>query len=81
MQPYLPHKWTDSQALREQAHIPPDVTFQTKPEIALCLLARAKQNGVAKGVVLADAGYGDSGAFRDGVRLLGLHYTVRPDIP
>jgi SRSO17 transposase len=76
MQPYLPHKWTDSQALREQAHIPSDVTFQTKPEIALSLLARAKQNGIPQGVVLADAGYGDSSAFRDGIRRLGLHYAV-----
>ena len=76
MQPYLPHQWTDSQALREQARIPSDVTFQTKPEIALSLLERAKQNGIPKAVVLADAGYGDSGAFRDGVRRLGRHYAV-----
>lgn len=76
MQPYLPQKWTDSEALRKQAHIPSDVTFKTKPEIALALLARAKQNGIAKGVVLADAAYGDSGAFREGVRLLGLRYAV-----
>lgn len=76
MQPYLPHRWTDSQALREQAHIPSDLTFQTKPEIALSLLRRAKQNGIPKGVVLADAGYGESGAFRDGVRSLDFHYCV-----
>lgn len=76
MQPYLPQKWTDSEALRAQAHIPSDVTFQTKPEIALSLLARAKKSGIPKGVVLADAAYGDSGPFRDGVRLLGLHYAV-----
>ncbi len=76
MQPYLPHRWTDSQALREQAHIPSDVRFQTKPEIALSLLGRAKQNGISKGVVLADAGYGESGTFRDGVRFLDFHYSV-----
>lgn len=76
MQLYLPHTWTDSQALRAQAHIPSDVTFQTKPEIALRLLSRAKQNGIPKGVVLADAAYGDNGAFRDGVRRLGMHYAV-----
>lgn len=76
MQPYLPHRWTDSQALREQAHIPSEVRFQTKPEIALSLLGRAKQNGISKGVVLADAGYGESGAFRDGVRFLDFHYSV-----
>jgi SRSO17 transposase len=76
MQLYLPQKWTDSESLREQARIPSEVTFKTKPELALILLARAQQNGVPQGVVLADAGYGDSGPFRDGVRRLGLHYAV-----
>lgn len=76
MQPYLPQTWTDSQARRKQAHIPPAVTFQTKPDIALSLLARAKGNGVASGVVLADAAYGDSADFREGVRRLQLHYAV-----
>lgn len=76
MQPYLPQKWTDSEARRKQAHIPSDVAFQTKPDIALALLARAKKNGLASGVVLADAAYGDSLEFREGVRSLQLHYAV-----
>lgn len=75
MQPYLPQSWTDSETLRKQAHIPSDVTFQTKPEIALSLLSRAQQNGI-EGVVLADAAYGNSGTFRDGVRRLAMHYAV-----
>src|SRR6185295_275421 len=76
VQPYLPQKWTDSEALRKQAHIPSEVTFRSKPDIALSMLVRAKDNGVSSGVVLADAGYGDSGAFREGVRRLGLHFAV-----
>lgn len=75
-QPYLPQGWTDSEGLRKQARIPSDVTFRSKPDLALSMLARAKQNGIPSGVVLADAGYGDSGGFRDGVRRLGLHFAV-----
>ena len=76
MQLYLPKKWIDSPELRQQAHIPADIPFKTKPDIALGLLARAKQDGLASGLVLADAAYGDGAAFRDGVRRLGLHFAV-----
>lgn len=75
-QPYLPQKWSDSQALRKQAHIPPSVTFRSKPELALSMLVRAQQNGIPAGIVLADAGYGDCGSFRAGVRRLGMHFAV-----
>ena len=75
-QVYLPQRWTDTQALRQQAHIPPEVTFGTKPQIALDLLTRAKHDGLATGLVLADAAYGDGVPFRDGVRRLGLHFAV-----
>lgn len=40
---YLPQKWTDSQELRKQAHIPTEITFQTKPELALQMLADAQK--------------------------------------
>ena len=46
-QPYLPQKWSDSESLRKQAHIPPSVTFRSKPELALSMLARAaKRNPI-----------------------------------
>ena len=34
------------------------------------------KDGVARGVVLADAGYGSDGTFRAGVTALGLSYAV-----
>jgi len=40
------------------------------------MLAHAKPNGIPAGIVLADAGYGDSSAFRAGGRQLGLHFAV-----
>ena len=76
MEPYLPMEWKDSQSLRERAHIPTEVTFQTKPDIALSLIARSLQSGVPKAVVLADGAYSTVGDFRDGVRALGLDYAV-----
>lgn len=38
---YLPQAWVDDPARREEAGIPDDVTFQTKPELAQQMLARA----------------------------------------
>ena len=76
MEPYIPKEWTDSQTLRESAHIPTEVTFQTTPDIALSLIECVLKNGIPQAVVLADGAYGSDGKFRDGVRGFGLHYAV-----
>jgi SRSO17 transposase len=44
--------------------VPKDVVFKTKPQIALDQIRAARAEGVAEGVVLADAGYGINTAFR-----------------
>ena len=59
-----------------KAHVPEDVEFRTKPQIALAQIEAALKNGVARGIVLTDAGYGCDGAFRAGVTALGLPYAV-----
>ena len=59
-----------------QAGVPEDVVFRTKPRIALAQIETALAEGVAPGVVLADAGYGNNGGFRDGITALGLDYVV-----
>ena len=61
---------------RRQAGVPEEVGFQTKPQIALEQIRGAMAQGVAPGVVLADAGYGADGAFRAGATALGLLYVV-----
>jgi SRSO17 transposase len=76
---YLPISWTDDAARRQEARIPNTVTFKTKPELALDMIRRAVSDGTPAGVVLADAAYGSSRDFRDGVRELGLHYIVGVD--
>ena len=43
---YLPAPWANDADRRKKAKVPDDVTFQTKPQIALDLLDRAKQWGV-----------------------------------
>lgn len=57
---YLPAEWTEDTARRERAGVPTDVTFQTKPELAQQMLARALDGGVEAAWVVADAVYGDS---------------------
>ena len=73
---YLPQAWADNPEQRHKAKIPPEVVFQTKPQIALDQIAAAKAQGVAPGVILADAGYGADGGFRAGLSALGLAYVV-----
>ncbi|MDB4988888.1 MAG: endonuclease [Myxococcaceae bacterium] len=76
---YLPESWANDEKRRKQAHIPKRTLFKTKPEIALGMLKRAVKQRLPRGVVLADAGYGSSLAFRDGVRKLKLDYAVGVD--
>lgn len=73
---YLPESWTNNIARLQEARVPEDVTFKTKPQLALQMIRRAVADGVPKGIVLADSAYGTSGEFRAQIRSLGLHYAV-----
>jgi SRSO17 transposase len=73
---YLPQTWADDEARREKAGIPDEIEFATKPQIALAQIGRAIDDGVPKGVVLADAGYGNDTAFRSALTDMGLVYAV-----
>ena len=73
---YLPQEWADDEGRRQRAGLPEDVKFRTKPEIALEQIARAHEDGVPRGVVLMDAGYGVNTALREGVTALGLNYVA-----
>ena len=72
---YLTEDWAADQARRKKAHVPDDVIFKTKAQIALDQIGAALAAGVSPGVLLADAGYGADGAFRSGAAS-GLTYVV-----
>jgi SRSO17 transposase len=73
---YLPETWADDEARRKKAGVPKEIAFQTKPQIALDQIGRALKDGVPRGVVLADAGYGNDTSFRSGLTDLKLDYVV-----
>src|SRR5829696_6056605 len=51
---YLPRSWTEDPVRRREARIPDDVTFKTKPQLALEMIRRAVHAGIPLGVVLGD---------------------------
>jgi SRSO17 transposase len=73
---YLPEEWAAATARRKAAGVPSDVAFQTKWQIALGELHHLIEQQVPRAPVLADAGYGDATAFREGIAELGLSYAV-----
>jgi SRSO17 transposase len=73
---YLPKSWTGDAARRQEARIPDEVEFRTKPELALDMIRRAVADELPPGVVLADSAYGDSCDFREQVRQLNLDFAV-----
>lgn len=73
---YVPQAWVADRQRRTRAGIPEEVAFQTKPEIALEQLSVLTRTDTSKGVVLADAGYGNDSEFRRGVGRLNLSYVL-----
>ena len=74
---YLPDSWLSDSARLDRAGVPAsERRLLTKPEIALELLDRVRSEGLPGWAVVADAGYGVSGDFRDGLAERGLSYLV-----
>jgi SRSO17 transposase len=73
---YLPEVWANDPARRAQTHVPKEITFKTKPQIALAQLRLARASGVPCGVVLMDASYGSNADLRSGVSALALNYVA-----
>jgi SRSO17 transposase len=73
---YLPKAWADDTDRRTKAGVPEQVTFATKPRLALTMIGRAVNAGVAAAWVTADEAYGRAGYLRAGLRALKLGYVV-----
>ena len=73
---YLPESWAGDRRRRHVAGVPAAMTFQPKWQIALRQIQAVQAEGVPRAPVLADAGYGDTTAFREGLTTAGLAYVV-----
>lgn len=73
---YLPKEWAHDAARRRAVHIPDDVTFRTKPQIALDQIRRCLRNGIRVAAWTFDELYGRDGNFLSGLDPLGQTYVA-----
>jgi SRSO17 transposase len=73
---YLPENWAGDAQLRSKAGVPEEIRFQTKQQIAAEQIRSLCEEGVERGVVLADAAYGNDHGFREELEKLELAYAV-----
>jgi SRSO17 transposase len=73
---YVPQEWAKDRARRAKARIPKEISFKTKPQIALEQMREAVAAGVPRGAVLIDASYGSNSRLRAGITALGLTYAA-----
>src|SRR5712672_3009842 len=74
---FLPESWTSNRVRLDRAGVPAEYRMaRTKPELALVEIDRAIAADVRFGCVLADAGYGLSAPFRQGLTARKLAWAV-----
>ena len=74
---FLPEIWTSDRSRLKRAGVPVEYRkARTKPQIALAEIDRVIAAGVRFGCVLADAGYGLSAPFRQGLTARKLSWAV-----
>jgi SRSO17 transposase len=61
---YLPKSWTDDPERCREAHVPAEMTFATKPELAQRMLERTLDSGLPVAWVAGDTVYGSSQKLR-----------------
>jgi SRSO17 transposase len=73
---YLPEDWAGDDQRRRKTGVPEEVSFASKPEIALEQITAACEADLPRGVVLMDAGYGNNSELRADITALGLTYVA-----
>ncbi|GHO88572.1 hypothetical protein KSZ_65780 [Dictyobacter formicarum] len=61
---YLPKSWTDDLGRCREAHVPEEVIFATKPELARRMVERTLDTGLPAAWVTGDTAYGNSQSLR-----------------
>lgn len=74
---YLPEEWARDRRRRKKTHVPKEIPFQTKPQIAVEQIRRTRANGhVQFDWITADELYGRNGDFLDALEADGQRYVV-----
>ncbi len=73
---YLPKSWTQNRARCQQADVPAEVGFATKPELAARMLWRTLDAGVPVAWVTGDTVYGSSRPLRAGLEARRQAYAL-----
>lgn len=74
---YLPTEWCQDRARRDEAKVPQEVAFQTKPQLGAAMLRHAWAQGVPMRWVTGDEVYGNAPTLRALLaRQAGVHYVL-----
>src|SRR5450631_4353935 len=68
--------WAQDDDRRAKAGVPEEITFKTKPEMALEQIRWACEVGLPGDMALIDAGYGHDSKLRAGITELGKRYVA-----
>jgi len=73
---YLPESWCSDASRCQEAGVPEDAAFATKPQLAMKMLDRALEAGLQPEFVLADEVYGNDSKFRRFLENRGRPFVV-----
>ena len=73
---FLPERWANDPKRRQKAHIPDEVRYRSKPQIAMDQIRRALANGVRVASWTFDENYGNCYWFLDELDRMGQTYVA-----
>jgi SRSO17 transposase len=74
---FLPESWEDDMSRRAACHLPERVRHRPKWQLVLDMLDELDQWGLRPPILVADAGYGEVGEFRQGLDDREIGYVVQ----